>query len=437
MLPLIAIIGRPNVGKSTLFNALTQTRDALVVDMPGVTRDRQYGRGAIGDRPYLVVDTGGIETAASDEVVNFTNQQVELAIQEADKLLFVVDAKVGLTAADEVIAEQLRGVANKVVVLVNKTDHLAPDLVCSEFYGLGFLQVEAIAAQRGQNVRPVIQAILQTLPEIQAAPPVKGIKIAIIGRPNVGKSTLTNRLLGEDRVVVFDAPGTTRDSIYVPYQRRGKDYVLIDTAGVRRRARVTEQLEKLSFIKAMQAMSDAHVVLMVLNAADGISEQDLRLLGMVVDAGKALILVFNQWDLLDDSQRDEFKRNIDRRLPFVDFARRYFISALHGSGVGLLYRAIDEAYACASQSLSTAQLSRVLEKAVEDHQPPLVRGRRVKLRFAHLGGHHPMIILVHGKQTDALPLSYKKYLVNYFRKAFDLVGIPLLLRFRNDNNPYV
>ncbi len=435
-LAVIAIIGRPNVGKSTLFNWLTQTRDALVLDRPGVTRDRQYGRGVVGDTPYLVVDTGGIESASDDEINLFTNQQVNLAIQEADILLFLVDARVGLTTADEVIAEQLRSVADKVVVLVNKTDHLAPALACSEFYTLGFSTIHAIAAHRGQNVKPVMQSLLAALPDSESDLPQQGIKIAIVGRPNVGKSTLINRLLGEERVIAFDSPGTTRDSIYIPYQRHGKEYVLIDTAGVRRRASVSESVEKLSFIKTLQAMEDAEVIVMMMNAHQGIVEQDLRLLGMVIETGKALVLAINQWDQLDSWQRQRVQQDIDRRLSFASFARRYFISALHGSGVGLLYRAINEAYRCASQVISTAQLTQALQQATEAHQPPLVRGRRVKLRLAHLGGHHPMMMIVHGKQTDELPLSYKKYLVNYLRHAFKLVGVPLIVRFKNDANPY-
>lgn len=437
MLPTFAIIGRPNVGKSTLFNWLTQTRDALVADMPGVTRDRQYGRGVIGDRPYLVVDTGGIAEGDDLDLAGLTQQQADQAIKAADIVLFLVDAKVGLTPADQQIARQLRVCAEKVVVLVNKTDHIDPQIAVSEFYAMGFEKVRAIAAHRGQNVKPVMQELLASLSTVDAVTPESsGIKIAIIGRPNVGKSTLINRILGEERVMVFDAAGTTRDSIYVPCHRRGQDYVLIDTAGVRRRAKVNAAIEKLSFIKAMQAMEDAQVVLLVINAAEGISEQDLRLLGMVIDAGKALVLVFNQWDKVDTAGREQLRQDIERRLPFAGFARRYFISALHGSGVGLLYKAINEAYECASREISTAQLTKTLEKAVADHQPPMVRGRRVKLRFAHLGGHHPMVIMIHGKQTDALPSSYKKYLAGYLRKALDLVGIPLVVRFKNDVNPY-
>ncbi|OGO95180.1 MAG: ribosome biogenesis GTPase Der [Coxiella sp. RIFCSPHIGHO2_12_FULL_42_15] len=439
MLPIITIIGRPNVGKSTLFNWLTRTRDALVADMPGVTRDRQYGRGVVGDRPYIVVDTGGIEESDDPVMAEMTEQQVQQAIQEAHVILFMVDGPVGRTPADEAIAKRLRPVADKVVVLVNKTDHHDSDVMCSEFFVLGFGGAFAIAAKRGQGVKEAISAILQRLPPSDDSEqvPDEGIKIAIVGRPNVGKSTLINRMLGEERVVVYDRPGTTRDSIYIPYERRGTQYVLIDTAGMRRRSKITEPIEKLSIIKTMQAMADAHVVVMVLNGREGVPEQDLRLIGLIMELGKAIVLAVNKWDDMEEDAKDTMHSEMDRRLSFVNFARRYFISALHGSGVGMLYRAIGEAYQAATQEISTAHLTKALQQAITDHQPPLVRGRRVRLRYAHVAGHHPMQIVVHGKQTDELSLSYKRYLSNYFRKTFDLVGIPLLIRFKNDANPYI
>lgn len=437
MLPIITIVGRPNVGKSTLFNWLTRTRAALVADMPGVTRDRQYGRGVVGDRPYIIVDTGGIEEPDDTAMAEMTEQQVLQAIQESDIILFMVDGLAGRIAADEAIAKRLRPFAEKVVVLVNKADHHDPDVICSDFYSLGFGRAFAIAAKRGRGVKDAIAAILGRLPPGEPlAPEEAGIKIALVGRPNVGKSTLINRMLGEERVVVYDHPGTTRDSIYIPYERQGKKYVLIDTAGVRRQAKITEAIERLSILKTMQAMESAQVVVMVLNAREGIPEQDLRLLGLILEMGKALVLAINKWDDMEEDAREQVRSEIERRLPFVNFARRYYISALHGSGVGMLYRAIDEAFASASKDITTAQLTKVLEQAVEDHQPPLVRGRRVRLRYAHMVGHHPMVILVHGKQTDELPLSYKRYLINYFRKAFELVGTPVLLRFKSDFNPY-
>lgn len=437
MLPIITIVGRPNVGKSTLFNWLTRTRDALVADTPGVTRDRQYGRGVIGDRPYIVVDTGGIEESDNPAMAAMTEQQVEQATEEAQIVFFMVDGPVGRTPADEAIAKRLRNVAEKVVVLVNKVDHHDRDVMCSDFFALGFGQAFAIAAKRGQGVKEAIFAVLQKIPlsEFDTVPE-EGTKIAIVGRPNVGKSTLINRMLGEERVIVFDQPGTTRDSIYIPYERRGTKYILIDTAGVRRSSKITESLEKLSIIKTMQAMADTHVVVMVLNAREGVSEQDMRLLGLVMELGKALVLAVNKWDELEEDTKERMRSEIDRRLSFVSFARRYFISALHGSGVGMLYRAIDEAYDAATKEISTGHLTRALEQAVTEHQPPLVRGRRVRLRYAHIAGHHPMQIVVHGKQTAELPLSYKRYLTNYFRKTFDLVGVPLILRFKSDINPY-
>lgn len=438
MLPVIALIGRPNVGKSTLFNWLTKSRDALVADTPGVTRDRQYGRGMIGDHPYFVIDTGGIDETDGSDMAEATKLQVQFAIQDASIIFFVVDAITGLTAADQMIAEKLRTCAEKVKVLVNKTDHRDSAVACADFYSLGLGHPSAIAANRGQGVKTLMQEVLAELPpETEYEEHEEGIKIAIVGRPNVGKSTLINRILGEERVVVFDEPGTTRDSIFIPYERRGKHYVLIDTAGVRKRAKVQDYLEKLSLIKTLQAMEKAHVVVLVINAREGILEQDLRLLGMIINLGRGLVLAFNKWDDMPDDEKERVKQEIDRRMPFAEFARRYFISALHGSGVGKLYYAIDETYDCAARQLTTNELTRTLEEAVKTHQPPLVRGRRVKPRFAHLGGHHPMIILVHGKQMDELPLSYKRYLMNFFRKQFNLIGIPLILHFKNDNNPYV
>ncbi len=438
MLPVIVIVGRPNVGKSTLFNWLTKSRDALVADVPGVTRDRQYGRGVIGDHPYFVVDTGGIEEPDDPNMAAMTLQQVELAIQDADVIFFMVDAKVGATPPDQAIADRLRPYSDKVFVLPNKTDHRDPNVVCSEFYSLGLGDPVAIAAKRGQGVKTLMADVLSSLELTEETEDTaEGTKIAIVGRPNVGKSTLINRILGEERVVVFDKPGTTRDSIYIPYERRGQKYTLIDTAGVRRRAKVSDFVEKISLIKTLQAMESAHVVVLVLNAREGISSQDLRLLGIAINLGKGLVLAINKWDDMDETDRDHIKTEIDRLMPYADFARRYFISALHGTGVGMLYRAIDETYDSACKEIGTGQLTRVLEKAVADHQPPLVRGRRVKPRFAHLGGHHPMIVLVHGKQMNELPSSYKRYLVNYFRNAFKLRGIPLIIRFKNDANPYV
>ncbi len=437
MLPIFTIIGRPNVGKSTLFNVLTKTRDALVADLPGLTRDRQYGEGLVGDRPYLVVDTGGVMQTEDPVMAQLTEEQVQQAIDEGDVLLFMVDAKAGLTATDQEFAKRLRIHHDKVVLVVNKVDREEAATACSDFYSLGFGELYAISATQGRGIDTMISELLTRFPEAVEEEAVEsGIAIAVVGRPNVGKSTLINRMLGEERVIVYDQAGTTRDSIYIPFERRGEKYTLIDTAGVRRRAKITETIEKFSMIKTLQAMDKAHVVILIMDARDSITEQDLRLLGMVLKMGKALIIAINKWDGMDEYDREQVKQAIDRRFNFVSFARRYFISALHGTGVGKLYHAIDEAYVCATKQLSTSKLTKVLEKAVADHQPPLVRGRRVRLRYAHLGGHHPMLIVIHGKQTESLPQSYQRYLANYFRKAFNLVGIPLQIRFKSDVNPY-
>jgi len=439
MLPVITIVGRPNVGKSTLFNHLTNTRDALVVDVPGVTRDRQYGEGVVGDRPYLIVDTGGIEEPDDPTMARLTDEQVMLAIDEADVILFMVDAKAGLVASDEVIAERLRRFQKKVILLVNKADRESAAIVCSEFHAMGFSEPHAVSAKSGRGIEAVVLEALTGLPKNEAPEPEDiedSIRIAVVGRPNVGKSTLINRMLGEDRLVVLDRPGTTRDSIYVPFVHRDQRYTLIDTAGVRRRRKITDTVEKFSMIKTLQAMKAAHVVIIVVDAQDSLGEQDMRLLGMVVDMGKALVLAFNKWDGMDDYDKSQFKDAVDRKLLFVDYARRYFISALHGTGVGKLYHAIDEAYTSTTKEISTSQLTNALEKAVQSHQPPLVKGRRVKMRYAHIGSHDPLMIVVHGKQTASLPGSYQRYLSNFFRKTFKLLGIPVLVKLKSDENPY-
>jgi len=437
MLPVFTIVGRPNVGKSTLFNFLTRTRDALVADIPGLTRDRQYGLGKVGDRPYVVVDTGGIAESDDPILREFTEQQVKQAVEEATVVFFIVDANAGLVPADQTIAEQLRPVASKVVVLVNKADRESADLVQSEFYQLGLGQPMAIAATTGRGIQDVLQFSLNSLPHESAPVSDDSIRIAVIGRPNVGKSTLINRLLGEERVMVLDMPGTTRDSIYIPFEHHGQRYTLIDTAGVRRRARVNDYIEKLSAIKTLQAIKQTHVAIVMFNAREGLGDQDLRLLGYVLEAGKPFLIAINQWDDLDDYQKSQMKQAIDRRLDFVTYARRYYISAKHGTGVGLLYPAINEAYTAAHQKFSTPQLTKTLMQAVQDHQPPLVSGRRIRLRYAHVGSDDPLCFIVHGKQVDDLPGSYQRYLMNYFRERYQLTGVPLQLQFKADRNPYV
>jgi GTPase len=442
MIPVIALVGRPNVGKSTLFNRLTRSRDALVADRPGLTRDRKYGDGKVGGRAYLVIDTGGL-SEQQDALDRLMAHQAELAIEEADVTLFLVDAREGVTAADQSIAERLRRTGKPVRLVVNKTEGLEPATACAEFHLLGLGEPFAVSAAHGQGIERLMGATLALLPapepEPEAASTEAGeapIRIAFAGRPNVGKSTLVNRMLGEERVLAYDRPGTTRDAIEVPFERDGTKYVLIDTAGVRRRARVTEVVEKFSIVKTLQAIEAANVVVVVLDAQEGITERDAGLVGFVVDAGRALVLAVNKWDGLAPEQRTKVRRELDVKLPFIGFARIHFISALHGSGVGDLYRSIDEAYDSATRKLATPQLTRILEQAVEQNQPPMVRGRRIKLRYAHQGGENPPAIVIHGNQTEHVPDAYRRYLANTFRTALKLRGTPLRIDFRTGANPY-
>ncbi len=437
-LPVIALVGRPNVGKSTLFNVLTRSRHALVADEPGLTRDRQYGRAQLGNRPCLVVDTGGLSNE-QEGVEPLVVRQVLIAVEEADAVLFLVDARDGLTAADEDIAKRLRRSGKRIHLVVNKTDGLDPAAASAEFHllGLGALWPISAAHKRGiQNLIDGVRAHLPPLPDEPDAADRDELRIAIIGRPNVGKSTLVNRILGEERVLAYDRPGTTRDSIFVPFQRAGKSYTLIDTAGVRRRARVTATTEKFSVIKALQAMESANVVVMVLDAREGITDQDAHLLGHVLEAGRALVIAVNKWDGLEAAQRRRVREEFERRIGFIDFSPVHFISALHGSGVGALFSAIDRAWESASRKLATSSLTRILQDAVEAHPPPIVRGRRIKLRYAHQGGQNPPVIVIHGTQTEAVPDSYRRYLAKSFRKAFRLEGTPISIEFRTGTNPY-
>jgi len=440
MKPVIALVGRPNVGKSTLFNRLTRSRDALVADQPGLTRDRQFGEGRLGGRDYIVVDTGGL----SDEEVGLDSlmaNQSWLAVQQADAVLFMVDGREGLTGGDEAIAARLRTAGKHVMVIVNKAEGMAPEMVSAEFHALGLGAPYAVSAAHGDGVRALVDEVLESLPEPEPEPAPaeeaeQGIKIAIVGRPNVGKSTLLNRILGEERVVAFDQPGTTRDAIHVPFERDGQRYTLIDTAGVRRRARVTEAIEKFSIIKTLKAIEDAHVVIMVLDAHEGISEQDAGLLGFVMDAGRALVVAVNKWDGLERDARDRIRRELELKLPFADFAKMHFISALHGTGVGDLFGSVRRAYTSAMRKFSTPELTRLLESLVSAHQPPMVRGRRIKLRYAHQGGQNPPLIVIHGNQTERVPDAYRRYLMNAFRKHFKLQGTPVRIEFKTGKNPY-
>jgi GTP-binding protein len=437
MLPVIALLGRPNVGKSTLFNRLTRTRDALVADFPGLTRDRQYGIGRVGPAPYIVVDTGGI--SGGDGVEALMERQVQQAIAEADHLLFLLDAHDGVTAGDLDIAASLRRTGKPLTAVVNKIDHLAEDLAGAEFHSLGLGDPRLIAATQGRGVTALMDHICALLPTglVAAEEADEGrVRIAVVGRPNAGKSTLINRILGEERLVAFDSPGTTRDSVSVPFELGERRYTLIDTAGVRRRARVADAIEKFSVIKTLQAIEACNVVILVVDARLGIGEQDATLAGHVVESGRALVVAINKWDGLDAEQRNRIKEDYQRRLGFLDFAEVHRISALHGSGVGLLLEAADAAYANAVRDLSTPLLTRLLEDAVQAHQPPLVHGRRIKLRYAHQGGRNPPIVVIHGNQTDALPAAYRRYLINRFRSTLKLSGTPLRLELRSGENPY-
>lgn len=438
MVPVIAIVGRPNVGKSTLFNRLTKRRDALVVDQPGVTRDRQYAEAEFEDRKFIIIDTGGIEQE-DEGIRSKMMRQSWLAVDEADLVLFVVDGKEGISSDDNEIAQILRSKQKKTILVVNKTDGKDPDLAKSDFYELGFSSVFSIAASQNRGMHPLltyVKSLLAPTELLLEETGEKGIPIAIIGRPNVGKSTLVNRILGEERVVVFDEAGTTRDSIFIPMERDGKNYILIDTAGVRRRAKVTEVLEKFSVIKTLQAIDAAQVVVMVFDAREGIIDQDLRLIDFVLDAGRALVIAINKSDGLSTEQRKKITKDIDIKCDFIRFADVHHISALKGTGLRELFRSINLAHKHATTKVSTPKLTRILNDAVQQHEPPMVRGRRIKLRYAHMGGILPPIIVIHGNQTEDLPESYQRYLMNTFRKALRLKGTPIRLILKTGENPY-
>ena len=455
MLPVVALVGRPNVGKSTLFNRLTRSRDALVADYPGLTRDRQYGQAEVEEHPFIVIDTGGIH--GNEEGIDaLMAEQSLMAVEEADAVLFLVDARAGLTSADQGIAEYLRKQNKKVFLVANKIDGIDADSAIAEFYQLALGEVHQIAAAHGRGVTQLLTLALT--PHIEAlSNPVDEqdstelseeelaelspeqddkIKLAIIGKPNVGKSTLTNRILGEERVVVYDMPGTTRDSVYIPMERNGREYTLIDTAGIRRRKNVTDVVEKYSVIKTLRAIEDANVCLLVIDAQEGITDQDLSLLGFILEAGRSLVVAVNKWDGLDESCKDNIHKELDRRLGFIDFARIHFISALHGTGVGHLYESVEEAFVSATKRISTSMVTKILDMAVFDHQPPMHNGRRIKLKYAHAGGYNPPIIVIHGNQCKHLPPSYKRYLMNYYRKSLKIMGTPIKIEFRETSNPF-
>ncbi|CAG19180.1 ribosome biogenesis GTPase Der [Photobacterium profundum] len=466
MIPVVALVGRPNVGKSTLFNRLTRTRDALVADFPGLTRDRKYGRAELEEHEFIVIDTGGIDGTEEGVETKMAEQSLA-AIEEADVVLFLVDGRAGLTVSDEAIAKHLRSRDKPTFLVVNKIDGIDADSACAEFWKLGVDAMYQVAAAHNRGVTALMERALAPFAESLKGNDEEGlidlssvediekadlteedaeaaykrlqeqpIKLAIIGRPNVGKSTLTNRILGEERVVVYDMPGTTRDSIYIPMERDGQEYVLIDTAGVRRRKNMNQVVEKFSVIQTLKAVEDANVVLLIIDARENISDQDLSLLGFVLNSGRSLVLAVNKWDGLDNEVKERVKSELDRRLGFIDFARIHFISALHGTGVGHLYDSVIEAYKSATKRISTSLLTRIMQMAQDDHQPPMVRGRRVKLKYAHAGGYNPPIIVIHGNQVNDLPASYKRYLMNYYRRSLEMMGTPIRIQFQNSENPF-
>jgi GTP-binding protein len=436
MKPVVVLVGRPNVGKSTLFNALTRSRAAIVSDEAGVTRDRQYGDGRVGDRPYLVVDTGGL-AGETQSLSALMSAQTRQAMEEADAIVFVTDGRSGPTAGDHEIAKLLRRLGKTVNVAVNKCEGVDPDAIVAEFYRLGLGKPLAISSAHGEGLPLLMQQVLAPLPHIEEAEAPSDVpRIAIAGRPNVGKSTLVNALLGEERVVVADQPGTTRDSIRIPLSHAGHDYLLIDTAGVRRRARVEQGVEKYSVIKTLQAIGEANVVILVLDARQEVSDQDVDLAGYILEHGRSLVLVVNKWDGLEESRRDWIKRELDRKLPFLTFSPPHFISALTGSGVSKLFPAVDRAFASAHADMPTAQLNRVLEKAIQATPPPIARGRRIKLKFAHQSGRNPPRVTVYGNLVSHVPDAYRRYLANAFRAAFKLEGTPVRIDFEQGENPY-
>ncbi|AEW44686.1 GTP-binding protein [Serratia symbiotica str. 'Cinara cedri'] len=469
MISVVALIGRENVGKSTLFNRLTKTRDALVADFPGLTRDRKYGHAEVKGNEFIIIDTSGIGSQ-KDGVEMLMESQSFLAIEEADIVLFIVDAQTGLMPADEDLAQYLRVSQKMTCLIVNKIDGLDPDIAIAEFYSLGLDKVHAIAASHGRGIRQLVDHILLPFASIKERAirfteedksvrlcskehdqnfdtvkhymgvnynsPDMPIKIVIIGRPNVGKSMLTNRILGEERLVVYDMPGTTRDSIYISMVHDKRKYILIDTAGLRKRGKVTETVEKFSIIKTLQAIKDSNVVLLVIDAHEGVSDQDLSLLGFILDSGRSFLIIVNKWDSINKEERIHVKDILNLRLGFVNFARVLFISALHGSGINNLFKLVLEAYTCATNRINTSMLTKIMRRAIDAHPPPLTGGRRVQLKYAHAGGYNPPIVVIHGNQVSDLSNSYKRYLINYFRHSLKVIGTPIHLQLKEGKNPF-
>lgn len=436
MIPVIALIGRPNVGKSTLFNVLTRSRDAIVANEPGLTRDRQYGVGSWAERKFIVVDTGGL-SGEKQSLDDLMARQTLLALEEADEVLFMVDAQDGLTGGDRVIADLVRKSGKSCCVVINKVDGINPDQAQADFFALGFTRFSIISSAHRKGINPMLEEVLSSYAENRSeVVEHSGPSIAVIGRPNVGKSTLINRLAGEERVVAFDQPGTTRDTIAVPFERRGKQYTLIDTAGVRKRGKVHEVIEKFSVIKALEAIEKAHVVILVIDARDGLTDQDLTLLGYALNSGRALVIAMNKWDGLESEQREYNRKTLQRRLSFASFAAQHNISALHGTGVGEMMTSVDHAYASAFKEFNTRYLTDLLEEAVFKHNPPLHNRRRIKLRYAHQGGRNPPVIVIHGNKTEHLPEAYKRYLMSFFIERLKLKGTPVRIELKSGDNPY-
>ncbi|AZS49810.1 ribosome biogenesis GTPase Der [Entomomonas moraniae] len=458
MVPVLALVGRPNVGKSTLFNRLTKSRSAIVAEYAGLTRDRQYGEAHWKGQPYIVIDTGGLSGEELGIDARMAQQSL-LAIEEADVVLFIVDAKDGLTGGDQLIMDHLRKRNKTTYLVVNKIDAVNNDYIQAEFSLLGFESIILIAAAHGRGINPMLETILSNMigevkedsltnettidpsqiaemPRVPGPSEKDGIKIAIIGRPNVGKSTLVNRMLGEERVVVYDQAGTTRDSIYIPFTRDEEKYTLIDTAGVRRKGKIFEAVEKFSVIKTLQAIQDSNVVIFVMDAREGVVDHDLNLLGFVLETGRSLVIALNKWDGMEASERDYVKTELERRLMFVNFADIHFISALHGTGVGHLYKSVQAAFNSAVTRWPTSKLTRILEDAVQEHQPPMVNGSRIKLRYAHLGGANPPLLIIHGNRVEKVPKAYTRYLENTFRRVLKLVGTPIRIEYKGSTNPY-
>jgi GTP-binding protein len=435
--PTVVLVGRPNVGKSTLFNRLTRSRDALVADQPGLTRDRHYGQGRMGDKPFIVVDTGGFEPVAKEGILSEMARQAREAIAEADVILFVTDGRAGLAPQDKRIAQQLREANAPVYLAVNKTEGMREEVVTAEFHELALGEPRAISAEHGEGVRQLIEDALARFPP---EPPEEEIpdhpRVAIVGRPNVGKSTLVNRLLGEERVIAFDQPGTTRDAIEIELEWHGKRYTLVDTAGIRRRGKVFEAVEKFSVVKTLQAIERAHVVILVVDAEADIADQDAHIGGYILEAGRALVVAVNKWDAIESDKRKDVKSDLERKLQFLDFAEFHNISARHGTGLKPLLQSVDTAFKAAMAKLSTPKLTRALQAAVEQQQPPMSGRFRPKMRYAHQGGSNPPIVVIHGSGLDGVKDTYKRYLEHQFQQVFKLKGTPLRIELRSSVNPF-